>query len=85
MRHYKVKTIKHFLNLIGSLGHHKKFGHLSRIRAHPIYLTIQFVCVQQLYTLFRYIINTYIMHKCTLILCIVTHLQRFSDNEMYAN
>ena len=41
-------------------------GHLSRIRAHPIYLTIQIVCVQLLYTLFRYIINTYIMHKCTL-------------------
>ena len=59
--------------------------HLSRIRAHPIYLTIQIVCVQQLYTLFRYIINTYIMHKCTLILCIITHSQRFSDNEMYAN
>ena len=25
------------------------------------------------------------MHKCTLILCVITHLQRFSDDEMCAN
>ena len=64
------------------LPHLLKFGHLSRIRAHPIFFNIQIVCVQQPYTLFRYIISTYIMHKCTLILCIITHLQRFSDDEI---
>ena len=58
--------------------------HLSRIRAHPIYLTIPIICVHQPYTLYRYIINTCSMHKFTLILCVITHLQRFSDDEVYA-
>ena len=46
------------------------------IRAHPIYFNIQIVCLglQQPYTLFRYIINTYIMHTFTLISCIITHI-----------
>ena len=59
--------------------------HLSRIRAHPIYLTIQIIWVQQPYALFRYITNTYSMHTFTHILCIIIHLQNFSDDEMYAN
>ena len=35
------------------------------------------MCLQQPYTLFRYIINTYSMHKVTLISVIITHLQNF--------
>ena len=58
---------------------------MSRIRAHLIFSTIHIKCVQQPYTLFRYIFNTYSMHKCTLVLYIITHLHNFSDDEMYAN
>ena len=58
---------------------------LSRIRAHPIYFTIQILCVQQPYTMFRYIINAYSVHTFTLILRTITHLQHFSEDEMYAN
>ena len=35
MRHYKVKT--HFLNLIGSLGHHQKFDILLAV-LYPTYM-----------------------------------------------
>ena len=50
---------------------------MSRIRAHLISSIIQVIYVQQLSTLFRYIINTYSMPTFVPLSCIITHLKHF--------
>ena len=57
--------------------------HLSRIRAHPKFYLRLYVYNKRTHCLGTLLIRT--VGTNLVILCIIKHLQHFSDDEMYAN